>query len=358
LAVVADLSSEAKWLIMALVALPFALWLLLAGRKRSQDNQEEHYEYNYEEAAANRQALRTRIQHQQAHHEEELDPLESTWEADANTLFEETPREFAGVVATNPEYEQAIFERRAQPRTPSPKRTTDADQGFAQWLQSQPWETQQSLAIEFLIYWMAYSDDRYDPSLKERIFQASDPNTHDIVKRWVLMEDVHAFADAVEWLQHNTTAQQQQQVLILLMSLLVNGNTPSPVQNTMLRFLGDVFHMHNPSVEEQFELDFGLPIPPIPRVDRVAWWQRQLSSVVVLWDARGLSASDSVTQAAAQLGVSADSDIEHIEAAYERAIKRCRSDRFDQLGDRELQLVAGRRTRLVEARDELLKALV
>jgi len=330
-----NLSQQGKLLLGALVAMPIALWVLLRGRGRRRRNRD------YDDSEYSRQDLRRRV-HSSVIDDDDHDPISASWAEEADTLFEDTPtiKVDRPVEATN----KPIYNK------PAP--------GMAGWLQSQPKEDQQSLAIEFLVYWMAYGDERYEPSLKHRIFQDRDPSVHDIVKRWVLKEDIHAFADVVEWLQRNTTNVQKEQIVRMLMALLINGNSPTPVQITLLRFLSDVFYLDKPNLDELFEADFGMTLPAIARVDRMAWWQRQAPGSVALWDARALNASDQITRYAAQLGVDGEARAEHVEAAYERSVARCDSSRFDHLGQREHQLLAGRCARLVEARDELLEALV
>ncbi len=87
------------------------------------------------------------------------------------------------------------------------------------------------MSIEFLIYWIAYGDDRYEPAMKEAVFQLQNPDEHEQIKRWVLMQDIYAFSDVVSWLQHNTTLIQREQILDLLMALMINENALTPVRN-------------------------------------------------------------------------------------------------------------------------------
>ncbi len=366
------LSNQGKLLLAAILAMPVALWLLLRGRRRRGD------EYSTE-GAYSREDLKRRVHaypddYDSADEDDDHDPLSATWEAEADSLFDEpepvdTERVIRAEPApSSPRYEQSPpghafaankVDDLDETLQPTQQSVTDPSRsaGFAGWLHNQPQPDQQSLAIEFLIYWMAYSDERYEPSLKQRIFQKQDPNSHDIVKRWVLKEDIHAFADVVDWLQRHTTNIQKEQIVRLLMVLLINGDSPTPLQNTLLRFLGDVFYLNNPSLEALFEEEYGVSLPNIPRVDRMAWWERQSPGAVSLWDVRTLNASDLITRNAAQLGVNGEARVEHVEIAYERAAMRCRPENFDHLGEREHQLISSRRMRLTQARDELLEAL-
>jgi len=345
---ITDLTLKGLAILAAVIIAPFALWMILSGRKRQTDD--DYYDEEEEEEDL-RDASRTsgRRQPTSVAARAQRNPLEANWAAAQAQARHSADDARAGLSRASMAENDVSS---AHPESLAPSVT-----GFAGWLQTQPRATRQSLAIEFLIYWMAYSDDRYPPELKQRIFKNPDPDSHEIVKRWVLKEDVHAFSDVIDWLQRNTGGVQQQQIVQLLMALLINGNVPSPVQNTMLRFLGDVFYLSNPTIDEQFEHDYGATIPSIPRVDRLAWWERQTADAVQSWDARGLSSSDELTRNAAQLGVHFDDGVKQIEAAYKRAIHRCRPERFDQLGKREHQLISSRRARLTEARDHLIEAL-
>ena len=173
----------------------------------------------------------------------------------------------------------------------------------------------------------------------------------------MLKEDVHAFADVMDWLQRNTTNIQKVQIVRLLMAMLVNGHEPTPVQNTVFRFLSDMFYFKNPTLDEMFESDFHATLPAMPRVDRMAWWKRQSAGTIASWNARKLNNSDEITRLAAQLGVDGEARSEHVEAAYELAAERCRPERFDHLGENEHQMIQSRLNRLQKARDGLLEAL-
>jgi len=89
------------------------------------------------------------------------------------------------------------------------------------WLDNYGSEDQLTLSIEFLIYWMAYTDERYEKDLKQQIFALVDLDDHDLVKKRVLSQDTRAFADTVSGLQNTTSAEQREQILKLLMALLV-----------------------------------------------------------------------------------------------------------------------------------------
>ena len=356
------LSQQGKLLVAAIVAMPIALWILLSGRRR------KSYD-DYEDAEYTRHNLKRRVMAQNDSLDfddnDEPDRISSHWASEADSLFDDAPT-LDPTPMVKPKYKPTLeraqpFEEEVAP-TIKLERGSIAEQnsqisGFSNWLYKQTPAEQLSLSIEFLLYWVAFGDERFDPSLKRRIFQTPDPTNQDIIKRWVLKEDVHAFSDVIDWVQQNTSGIQKEQIIRLLMALLINGDVPTPVQNTVLRFLSDVFYLDNPTLETIFEEDFGSSLPAMPRVDRVAWWQRQTPAAVSLWDARSIGDGDELLRHAAQLGLKRGARAEHIEAAYEQAFIRCNPERFDHLGEREHQLIASRRSRLLQAYDELMEAL-
>lgn len=407
-----DLSTQGKMLLGAIVFMPLALWALLSGRK-TRDHNDDYDESEYAD-----QDLKSRVRpkgnsaFQNSRFNDTETEISANWEAEVDSLFDDAPTlhpetvrpqepvvsevqqttnyaqidEYAptrlikpaAVVASNQQQAVAPTQRIAEEPTirvapptapitapksapePIPEKpsVSPAQQsGFASWLHSLPTPEQHSLAIEFVLYWIAFGDERYEPSQKQKIFQNQNPSNKDIVKRWVLKEDVHAFADAIDWLQRNTTAVQKLQTVRLLMAMLVNGHEPTPVQNTMFRFLSDAFYLKDPTLEEMFEEDFQATLPAIPRVDRMAWWDRQSAGTITSWNARKLNNSDEITRLAAQLGVDGEARSEHVESAYELAARRCSAERFDHLSENEHNLILSRRSRLQQARDGLLEAL-
>lgn len=379
------LSQQGKILLAAIIGMPIALWALLAGRRRRSDSDFDN------EGAYSREDLKRRVRARTEPGDIDLDeddPISANWAAEADSLFDDPPTIRTAALAQERPQERSEGRRqeRTQERapqaaahvetgyedtrrvdpselplrndaTPQASSQQNTQPGFAGWLHAQPREAQQSLAIEFLTYWIAFGDERYQPSLKVEIFQKTDPSDLDIVKRWVLKEDVYAFADAIDWLQSHTTQIQKEQIVRFLMVLLVNGDRPTPVQNTLLRFLGDAFYLADPTLEELFELDFGAPLPQTPRVDRMAWWDKQDTSTITQWNARQLNNSDAITRHAAQLGLDHDASAEQIESAFDQALARCNLDHFEHLEEREHQLLEGRQARLTQSRNELMEAL-
>ncbi len=225
---------------------------------------------------------------------------------------------------------------------------------FGQSLMQQPEENRMESCIEFLIYWVAYGDDRYQPDLKKRLFTGTTLSWHDQIKRWVLKQDVFAFADVVGWLRNNASQKQLDQTIALIMALLVTEHNVTPVQNTLLRFLSDAFNIGKERLEQRFEKAFGHPLPPVPRTDNYAWWTKQSSDAPQLWDARAMALKPETEQMIARLGLAANYDESQIINAFRRAARRCHPDRFSALGERERALAEQQFIKFEQARDRLL----
>ncbi len=227
---------------------------------------------------------------------------------------------------------------------------------FGAWLASRPEGSRRGLAIEFLVYWIAWSDERYDPAARKSLFAAAHPDDGTLVKRAVLDEDVEAFASTLRWLVLNTSREARAQILELLLALLVADASPTPVQNTLLRFLADVFGVGGEALEASFEAGFDAPMPPLPRVDRPDWWAVQDEAGLVRREARTLARAPSSERYRARLGLPLDGELSEADvlAAFELAARRCDPDRFDALGERERTLAARQLERFVDARTALL----
>lgn len=233
---------------------------------------------------------------------------------------------------------------------------TERDDYLA-WLSVQDEARQQTLAIEFLIYWMAYSDERYSPELKTKIFQLQNPGDHDLIKRWTLKQDVHAFAGNLHWLQYNLNTEQHEQIINLLMALLVSENALTPAQNTLLRFLADAFGLGAQRLDALFQSGFAQPMPTLPRVDKPDWWKRQSADSLRRWDARSVSRQRSEIRYRVALGLplGGELDPDTIMKSFRRAAKRCQWERFDQLSSREQNLVAKQLEKYEMAAESLLE---
>ena len=234
-------------------------------------------------------------------------------------------------------------------------RTPSGD--FGAWLASRPDEDRRDLAVELLIYWMAWGDERYEPSVRDAVFADERPDDVTVVKRRVLEEDVGAFADTVRWLVLNTPRETRSQILELLVALLVTDPVPTPVQNTLLRFLADVFGLGVPVLEAQFEQAFDAPLPPLPRVDRPDWWAGQDEAGLVRREGRALARASETVRHRARLGLPLEGELDagEVLAAFELAARRTAPERFDALGERERGLAARQLDRFADARDALLE---
>jgi len=229
---------------------------------------------------------------------------------------------------------------------------------FGRWIESNDERRRLELAIEFLIYWMAYGDERYDPETRSRLLAdgGNDGDPHDLIKRRVLEQDINAFADTVRWLQRNANELQRIQILDLLMVLLVSDRAMSPLQNTLLRYLSDAFGLGDATLEERHEVAFGRPMSTLPRVDLMAWWNRVSEDELLRWDARTVMQLDPLDQYRSQLGLPMDGTLDEaqIVEGFRWAARRCHPHRFDALGDRERSLAERQYSKFEEARDRLL----
>ena len=245
------------------------------------------------------------------------------------------------------------------PVGPGATRARPASAGFGVWLASRLDEDRRSLAVEFLIYWMAWGDERYEPATRDAVFADPDPDDSTTVKRRVLEEDVTAFADTVRWLVLNTSRETRSQILELLVALLVTDPVPTPVQNTLLRFLADAFGLGVQTLESQFDRAFEAPLPPLPRVDRSDWWAVQDEAGMVRREGRTLAKAPAGVRHRARLGLPLDGplDGDEVLAAFELASRRAAPERFDALGERERTLAARQLDRFADGRDALLEEL-
>lgn len=243
--------------------------------------------------------------------------------------------------------------REPQP-DPAQNKSSGNLSGFGKWLEQQPQGQRLQSCVEFLIYWMAYGDERYDPAMKRKLFLARDLNNHDLIKRWVLKRDANAFADVITWTRLHATAVQLEQIVDLLMALLVTPNSVTPVQTTLLRFLGDVFGMGSEVLEGRFERAFGHHLPGVPRVDKLAWWQKLTQQQIDRWEAPFLTKIPEREQLKARLGLDDDFSEADVVQAFRRAARRCHPDCFNALDEQERMLAARQFTKFEEARDRLL----
>jgi len=239
--------------------------------------------------------------------------------------------------------------------------TVAPDRGrISVWLIEQEPAQQLSLAIEFMIYWTAYADERYEPELKQTIFALQNPNQHELIKRWVLKQDTQAFADITFWLQSRTSADQREQILNLLMALLVNENAMTPTQNTLLRFLGDAFGVGNEKLEALYTEAYGNPMPELPRTDKPLWWKQQAADNIKRWDARTVSRHSNDLQFRVRLGLPLTGELEQQQILnhFRRATDRCDPQKLDLLTNREHIMVDRHLEKFELAKNGLMEAFV
>jgi hypothetical protein len=352
LASLEDVTGINRIILFAALALPFFLigfWLLM--RRRSDES--ESYEQPQAGVTANQ--VRSSANHsmddtaelstQQLHFADQVDELFTTDEHDPIFADDDTP-EF--VEQSFPTHEMKTAQKTGN-RTPS--------KSLSAIIENHERGDQLGLVIEFMIYWMAFTDERYEPEFKIKIFAENEPDDHDLIKRCVLSHDFGAFADATSWLQKNTAIEERTQVLKLLMAILVYEEAITPVQNTMLRFLSNAFGLTHNQLDEMFQTAFGHPLPPMPRPDKPTWWNKQSSDKLKRWDARSVAKQSQAIQARVKLGLplSGELDPKQIIERHERAISRCQVDNFDQLTQREHLLAESQQTKYNSAAEVLME---
>ena len=230
---------------------------------------------------------------------------------------------------------------------------------FAEWLNNFQKNQQQEFAIEFLIYWMAYADNRYDPTLKQRVFEMKNPDIPNLIKRWVFMKDANAFADAIGFLQSHTSPQQRRQIINLLMALLVNENALTPAQNNLLRFFADAFGIGKTELNVQFNSAYGQLMPEVPRPDKISWWDQITSEQKLRWDARAAAKQPNHIRCRIALGQPLKGELEQesVNKSFTLAMNRCANERVNTLGEREMSLLATQRKKFASARSTLLELM-
>lgn len=287
-----------------------------------------------------------------------IDPVQNRFSSQADTLF-------AGQVSNSANDDDSEEIERVQAAAATDfnaasRRRQLEHAGFQAWLSEQPLEARLSYAIEFLVYWMAYGDERYEPELKKKIFTLQDPSDHDLIKRWVLKQDVRAFKETVQWLQKNSSPEQREQVLGLLMALLVNENALTPVQNTLLRFWTDAFGLAPQALDTLYTTFYEQELPPLPRTDKPLWWDEQAMDHLKRWDARSVSKQTQDIQCRVKLGLPLTGEIEQQDLLqhFQRAADRCHPRHYDQLTSRERLLVERQVGKFEVARDVLMEISV
>lgn len=230
---------------------------------------------------------------------------------------------------------------------------------FVDWLQNFKAIQQQEYAIEFLIYWMAYADNRFDPELKQRVFQMKNPDIPNLIKRWVFMKDAYAFSDAIAFLQSHTSTLQRRQIIDLLLALLVNERAITPAQNNLLRFLADAFGVGKAVLNEQFSRAYGEPMPAVPRPDKILWWDQITPEQKLRWDARATARQSPAIRCKIMLGQPLQGELDKvsIDKSFHLAMDRCDGKRVNLLGEREASLLATQRDKFEAARNTLTEAI-
>jgi len=242
---------------------------------------------------------------------------------------------------------------------PSVKSNVPIESSVYDWLNQQLPEQQLSLAFESLVYWMAYADERYEPSFKQKLIDSKHLDNHDAIKRMALQKNTDLFKDSIRWAQQNTSSRQRLQILNLLMALLINEAALTPTQNVLLRFVADCFGIGDHHLNQQYTAAYGSQLPAIPRVDKPLWWQSISDDTLVRWDARALPTLPEETQHRIRLGLPLSGRLQSkmLHIKHQRAAERCNPERYNQLSDRERRLAAKQKALFDQARDALLAHL-
>ena len=228
---------------------------------------------------------------------------------------------------------------------------------FGQWLKTLPELAQQEYSIDLLIYWIAYADNRFDQESKTKVFQMSTPDDSNLVKRWAFKQDALALNDAIEHIKIHTQVLQREQIINLLMTLLVNEKALTPVQNNLLRFIADAFGVGKAYLAKIYHLDYGESIPPLPRPDKLIWWEGIDADQMLRWDARELANQSDQIRYRATLGQPLRGELSQtsVESSYQRAVRRCLPERASELGVRERLLLSTHSEKYRVARNALME---
>ncbi|MFK8080484.1 MAG: hypothetical protein AB8B97_09375 [Granulosicoccus sp.] len=245
----------------------------------------------------------------------------------------------------------------AHTRVRSDRNPIARDLHFTDWLSCFDEKQQQEFCIEFLIYWMAYADNRYDPALKEQVFQMQNPDIRSLIKRWVFKKDAAAFAHSIKFLQTQCSTTQRRQIIDLLMALLVTEKALTPIQNNLLRFLADAFGIYNSGLNELFTRAFGYAMPTIPRPDKIIWWNQLTPEQKLRWDARAIAQQPDQIRYRIALGQPLKGDVNNksVERSFNLAMRRCHPERVTELGEREVTLLETQKRKFEMAYDALLE---
>jgi len=213
--------------------------------------------------------------------------------------------------------------------------------GFATWILSTPENKRLEFAIELLINWLAYADNRFNAETKSRVFRMENPDNRNFVRRLAFEQDTLALSDAINYLQKNALSIQREQIINLLLVLLVHEKAVSPIINNLVRFLADAFGIGQARLHTIFEKAFDHEMPQIPRLDKSLWWQLIDEEQLLRWDIRALASQPEDIRYRWLLGLPLSGALQQhaLMSNYRRALDRCLPEHVDQLGRRATALV-------------------
>lgn len=277
-------------------------------------------------------------------HDPDTDPLlELEPDPHDETYFE--PMDGIEELASQPP--QHFQNKDAQAQKPALIGDLPADrQAFSLWLREFSPSAQLSNSIQLLNHWSASTNNQIDAQTRKQVLSSTNPDTSTLIKRWAIKGDVHAFRDAVQFIQDKTTHEQRIQIINLLMTLHVYEQALTPVHNTLYRFLADAFGLGHVQLNEQFKKAFGANLPPVPRPDKLAWWETISVEQLLRWNLNSSVQQTDDMRHRIVLGQPLQGNINSmaLEYSYVRALRRCNEAQTNTLGSTEQDLLHSQRS--------------
>ena len=233
-----------------------------------------------------------------------------------------------------------------QPTDASPDDKLPADRmPFLLWLEDFTPQARTENAIELLNCWTAFANNQVDPTMRKAVFTATQPDTSTLIKRWALKKDIHALEGAITFIQNTATLEQRIQIINLLMALHVYERALTPAHNNLLRFLTDAFGLGHVAFNRHFKILYGHPLPPVPRPDKLAWWEAVPEEQFTRWNALGANQPSDDIHHRIVLGQALHGPLDTmvVKESYKRAMLRCSERQASALGLRERSLLTSQR---------------
>lgn len=223
---------------------------------------------------------------------------------------------------------------------------------FDRWLANHSEEEQKKFCIEFLLYWVTYGENKYDPELKTAILESTELNDHDVIKKHIFQKDTDALISTLKYTREKFNARELSQILNLMFAVLVE-QTVSPTQNIFFRFFADFAGIGADGLSNKYQQSFGVPLPPVPRPDDVRWWAKRKELEEMKPRIAGSERDIMLTR----LGLREPLNTEAIHLAFQQIESRFAKENFDQLGEKERNLAQRHLLNYVHAKDFLLEEI-